>query len=217
MNSNGNKNLTGKERSSGKRFLFKITGMAGKEVTMGSIQKKKRMVCGMVGLVLMAFILGGCAGKDFPFYKYEGETLPEKEASSQTQAGGEEAKPRSVSSPLADFDDILIPQELEWDREGSMAVRTESFAGGTMKLSGRVEVDSLSAYFSSSMVEKGWKLVGSVQYRNVMLVFTKPNKTCTITIFEAGYSSKTDVYIYITDDIARRQGFQSPFGEETLR
>lgn len=182
---------------------------------MGYIQNKKRVVCSLAGTALAILLLGGCAGKELPFYKYEGDSLPAKEAANQT--GAEKLQPRNISSPLADFDDILIPQGLEWDRENSMAVRTESFAGGTMKLTGRVEVDSLSGYFSGAMVEKGWKMVGSVQYRNVMLVFTKPNKTCTITIFEPDFSAKTEVYIYITDDISRRQGFQTPFGEETLR
>ena len=43
-----------------------------------------------------------------------------------------------------DFKDLLIPSELDWNRGNSMAIRTDSFAGGILNFSGRVEANSLS-------------------------------------------------------------------------
>lgn len=116
-----------------------------------------------------------------------------------------------------DFKDIIVPNELQWDRENSMSIKTESFAGGTLKYSGKAEVNSLVEFFTVTMSRNGWKLVGSAKYKNILLAFTKPYKTCTISIFESKYLPATDVHIYVTDDISAREGFRVPFGAETLK
>lgn len=115
-----------------------------------------------------------------------------------------------------DFNDIMVPNELDWDREGSMAMRTESYAGGVLKFVGRVEVNSLAEFFVNTMPKNKWKLVGSAKYENVLLAFTKPNKTAMIMILESDITRKTSVHIYVTDDITARKG-NSPFSQESLR
>ncbi|MCF6289413.1 MAG: hypothetical protein L3J03_00190 [Desulfobacterales bacterium] len=149
----------------------------------------------------MALFLAGCA--EMNFSGQGDETL---------------APPAPAPAPYAavDFQDIQVPAELTWDRENSMSIKTESFAGGTLKFDGRVEVNSLVDFFVNSMANNQWKLVGSVKYENILLAFTKPYKTCTISIFENKYSGKTSVYIYVTDDIAARTGM-NPGGGSTFR
>lgn len=124
----------------------------------------------------------------------------------------------AVNAPTSaiGFQDIQIPAELEWDREKSLSISTESFAGGTMRFAGRVEVNSLADFFASSMVRNQWKLAGTVKAKNVIMAFTKPNKTCTVTIFEAKLTGKTLVDIYITDDISGRGGASS-YSAEPMR
>lgn len=126
------------------------------------------------------------------------------------------APPPPAPYTAVDFQDIQVPAELTWDRENSMSIKTESFAGGTLKFDGRVEVNSLVDFFVNSMANNQWKLVGSVKYKNILLAFTKPYKTCTISIFESKYTGKTSVYIYVTDDIAARAGM-NPVGESSFR
>jgi len=101
-----------------------------------------------------------------------------------------------------EFSDLMIPGELSWDREKSMVVRTDSFAGGVLNYSGRVDIASLSDFFTNSMVRNGWKLAGSAKYRNILLAFTKPNKTCTIVLYEDKLLMRTLVSIYIAEDTA---------------
>lgn len=100
-----------------------------------------------------------------------------------------------------DFKDLLIPSELDWNRGNSMVIRTDSFAGGILNFSGRVEANSLSDFFVNTMEKNNWKLSGSVKYKKILLAFVKPNKTCTITISDNEFGIKTEVFVYITEDI----------------
>ena len=99
-----------------------------------------------------------------------------------------------------EFSDILIPSEFDWDREKSMIVRTESFAGGVLQYTGRVDISSSADFFSNNMPRNGWKLAGSTRYKNVLLAFTKPNKTCTIVLSENKLLMRTEIAIYVTED-----------------
>ncbi|HIJ90702.1 MAG: hypothetical protein OEV89_08350 [Desulfobulbaceae bacterium] len=115
-----------------------------------------------------------------------------------------------------EFPDLLIPSELSWDREKSMIVRTDSFAGGVLQYSGRVDIASLADFFSNNMVKNGWKLAGSAKYKNILLAFVKPNKTCTILLSEDKLLMRTQVSFYVAEDMAaKRSGDASsanPFG-----
>jgi len=152
-------------------------------------------------LVVILLLLSGCAKKNLW---------------SQDQGGIDEKAPENVPYYANDYNDIMVPSELSWDREGSMSIKTESYAGGVLKFVGRVEVNSLADFFVNSMAKNKWKLVGSAKYTNILLAFTKPYKTAMIMIYESGLSGKTSVCIYVTDDISARQG-SNPFAGETSR
>jgi hypothetical protein len=115
-----------------------------------------------------------------------------------------------------EFPDLLIPSELSWDREKSMIVRTDSFAGGVLHYAGRVDIASLADFFTNNMGKSGWKLAGSAKYRNILLAFIKPNKTCTIVLYEDKLLMRTLVSIYVAEDTAAtRSGGENqanPFG-----
>ncbi len=115
-----------------------------------------------------------------------------------------------------EFPDILIPNEFSWDREKSMIVRTDSFAGGVLQYTGRVDISSSADFFSNNMPKNGWKLAGSTKYKNVLLAFTKPNKTCTIVLSEDKLLMRTELAIYVTSDTSagRADGSKTnnPFG-----
>ncbi|TBV78991.1 MAG: hypothetical protein EYX74_07580 [Desulfobulbaceae bacterium] len=120
---------------------------------------------------------------------------------------GEAPTEKTHTEPFspAGFYDLLIPSELTWSREKSMVVRTKSFAGGVLYFSGRVDINSLVDYFTTTMPRNNWRLVGSAQDRNVMLVFTKPHKNATIVIGRADLTGRTEAQIHITDDLSQGQ------------
>ena len=98
----------------------------------------------------------------------------------------------------ADFRDLLIPGELEWNREKSFTITTDSFNGGILNFYGRVEVTSLMEFFVNGMKNDGWTAVGSIKTKNVLLAFTKNSSSCMIRINEGGPIGKTEVQVYIS-------------------
>ena len=100
-----------------------------------------------------------------------------------------------------DFREILITDGLSMNRDESMFVRTNSFKGGVLTFDGRVDVISLSDFFEGSMPKNGWKLSGVVKAKNYLLIFTKPDRTCMITISENKLNFKTVANVYIAYDM----------------
>lgn len=119
-----------------------------------------------------------------------------------------------VANNIASHSDIVLPADLKWDSDKSMAIKTDSFNGGIYHYSGRLEVTSLKDFIISSMAQNKWKLVGEASYKSTMLAFVKPNKTCMVTLSEGfgGTLGKTHVALYVTHDLAAAKRL-NPFGE----
>ena len=103
--------------------------------------------------------------------------------------------------------EILIPAGLKLNRDKSMFITTESFKGGFLQFSGRLEVNSLTDFFINSMPKNGWQRTGTVKYKNVLLAFSKADKTCMITICETNLSLNTEVLIYLAETIPGNASF----------
>ncbi len=103
----------------------------------------------------------------------------------------------------ADFKEVLIPGGLKLNRDKSMFITTNSFKGGFLHYKGRLEVSSLTDFFLNSMPKNGWQRTGMVKYKNVLLAFSKPGKTCMITITESDLKFSTEVYIYVSEQLKK--------------
>ena len=123
---------------------------------------------------------------------------------------GDNALP-PVSGFADDIQDIVLPTEMDWKRDESITIKTESFRGGVWHYAGKVEVVSLKDFMVSSMQDNKWKLVGEVASKNIMLAFVKPNKTCMMVIEEAAFG-KTKLTLYVTIDKTAAAAL-NPFGE----
>lgn len=119
-----------------------------------------------------------------------------------------------ISNNVEGHSDIILPSDLKWDSSKSMAIITDSFTGGIYQFSGGIELNSLKEFIKASMANNKWKLVGEASYKNVMLAFIKPNKTCMVFLTEGfgGSLADTDVSLYVTVDLAAAKGL-NPFGE----
>lgn len=162
---------------------------------MRNTMTKNPLTLSMILASFLSLFLAGCADMGFG-------SADEEMASPAPISGS------STVYTSSEFSDLQIPTDLEWDRDKSLVIHTESFAGGVLRYSGRIEVNSLADFFATSMTKNGWRLVGTAKYKNVLLAFVKENKTCTITIGESDLRFKTEVHIYITEDITGRK---SPF------
>lgn len=119
-----------------------------------------------------------------------------------------------VTTMVESYGDIELPIEMTLIGKESMAMRTDSFQGGIHIYQGRVQIASLRDYIIASMRNNKWKLVGEASYNNVMLAFTKPNKTCMAVLSKstAGVLGKTQANFYVTVDVAAASRL-NPFGE----
>ncbi len=110
----------------------------------------------------------------------------------------------SVTTMVESYGDIELPIEMKLIPDESIGMKTDSFQGGIHRYSGYVQIGSLKDYIIASMRNNKWKLVGEASYKNVMLAFTKPNKTCMVVLSE-GISKtlgKTRADFYVTVDLA---------------
>jgi hypothetical protein len=155
---------------------------------------------GYVGVILLALVsLTACAGSQST--TSSGQSVSESEMS-------------QVSTMVESYGDIELPLEMVLDEDNSMAMRSDSFQGGIHVYRGRVQIASLKDYIIAAMRNHKWKLVGEASYKNVMLAFTKPNKTCMVVLSEDASSlfGKTQANLYVTVDVAAA-GRLNPFGE----
>ncbi len=129
----------------------------------------------------------------------------------KTQISSDESALPPVSGFADDIQDIVLPTDMEWQRDKSMTIKTESFRGGVWYYTGRVEVVSLKDFMTNSMKDNKWKLVGEATSKDVMLAFVKPNKTCMMVIADEAFG-KTSLTLYVTIDKTAATPL-NPFGE----
>lgn len=162
---------------------------------MDNFLRKQRLVCCL--LVTWVVMLGGC--------------LPGTKTSTAPIDAAVDDLP-AVTSSVANYSDIELPSDMKNDTKKSMSISTDSFRGGILHYSGRVEINSLKEFIITSMKQNKWKLVGEVSYQNVILAFTKPNRTCMMNIQNNGPLSDTTVSMYVTVDVAAAKSLNA-FGE----
>ncbi len=158
---------------------------------------KKNAALGFLAILLL--VLSGCVSgtsntSDLPGAEDTPEALP------------------PVSSTVGNYEDIEIPAGMKYVTNNSMSIRTESFRGGIIYYSGRIEMDSLKDFIIASMKKNKWKLAGEVSSKNVILAFTKPSKTCMMQIENNGMMADTTLTMYVTVDVAAATSLNA-FGE----
>jgi len=121
-----------------------------------------------LGIIFLLFLLSGsllsCAT-----VKTEGST----------SASGQKSR-----ASYYDFADILIPSELTIDKKHSFVYSTSQLKVGILTFKGRVESDSLAAFFHNNMLKDGWRVICTLKYGETMIVFRKEDVACVITINE---------------------------------
>lgn len=93
------------------------------------------------------------------------------------------------------FDDIMVPSELKYNQKRSFVAETSGFKVGTLYFSGRVETDSLIAFFRDSMIKDGWTLKSNFRHTKSLHLFEKPGKSCIIIIEEKLLTTKVEIWV----------------------
>ncbi|MCF8088521.1 MAG: hypothetical protein K9K63_06195 [Desulfotignum sp.] len=124
-------------------------------------------------------------------------------AESQSVAAGSVSEPsaeaRQTNAVYYDFEDVLIPVELQVLQDKSMIVSTPGFTSGILMLRGRVERRSLINFFNNNMVKDNWTMVSQIASPNMaILVFEKSMKSAVISI------KSEHIYTYVEVGVAAR-------------
>ena len=145
-------------------------------------------------IAALLFVFGGCAQKSNIPVDDDFDSLP------------------PMASTVGNYEDIELPADMKYSNKRSMSIRTDSFRGGIIYYSGRVEMYSLKEFIIVSMKKNKWKLAGEVSSGNVILAFTKPSKTCMMNIESHGKMSDTILTMYVTVDVTASKALNA-FGE----
>lgn len=140
-------------------------------------------------LITVSFALSGCL--------LGMETNTEINEGDDSQAPVEQAQPFYHSS----YSRVLLPDGLTMDKRESSFVKTDSFTGGNIRFTGKLELDSLGQFFTNTMPKNGWKNVYASQGAEILQAYTRQGATCIIKITETSF--RTNVDIYVADVAAR--------------
>lgn len=94
-----------------------------------------------------------------------------------------------------EFDDVLIPNELELDDKASFVFETPQFKTGIVTYKGRVDAVSLSNFFEKELPKDNWKLRSKMKYNRTILVFEKPDRDCIINIIDETFNTILEIMV----------------------
>jgi len=132
---------------------------------------KKKSVIALLLVIFFGVIWTSCA------------TSVKERQQGQTVTGEVKAEGESVAKYY--FDDVRVPNELNYKPNKSFIYETPRFKAGVLFFSKwRLDVPSLVDFFTYNMEQDNWKLVNSFRGKESFLNFSKPDKTCTVKIVE---------------------------------
>ena len=120
--------------------------------------------------------------------------LKSKKGSSPT-ATTVAAQPAQAQTVYLDFGDVLLPKDLKVDNDDSFVFTTAGLTAGVLSLKGRVESNSLIAFFENRMPEDGWQMVSAIKAAHSMLLFKKQARWCVIGIEEGNMSTHAQIWV----------------------
>ena len=140
------------------------------------------LMAGLVMVLAASMLLSGCS------------VLRSKKnsASQGTAASGASSQNAPV---YYDFGDVMLPSELKVDKDESFVFRTPGLTAGVLTLSGRVEINSLIAFFENKMPADGWRMISEFKGQHTMLLFNKQNRWCVIGITENHLNTNTRIWV----------------------
>lgn len=149
-------------------------------------ERMRRVVWCLGFLAVLSILFSGC--------------LPASKSQKKNTSAASTGKVKKTSKKPAplyyDFGDVLIPSELKINRRESFVYETSGLAAGVLVLSGRVELNSLIAFFTNNMGKDNWSLISSIKSARTLMLFKKENRWCVITILEKELFS-TEVEIWV--------------------
>jgi hypothetical protein len=105
-------------------------------------------------------------------------------------------KEKKGRSPIYyNFEDVLIPGELNIDQKESFVFNSSGLSAGVLALNGGVEITSLVQFFEINMTKDNWKLISSFQSARTLMLFQKGMRWCVICIYDNPLRTHVEVWV----------------------
>jgi hypothetical protein len=121
-------------------------------------------------------------------------------SASGTAAANQVTGKKSVADPKKlpdqkEFGDVMIPRDMEIDKDASFVYTRSGLSAGLLRLSGKVESKSLLRYFQNNMANDGWRMISQFHAPQSLMVFEKENRVCVIAVEDASFQTFADVWV----------------------
>lgn len=94
-----------------------------------------------------------------------------------------------------DFDDILVPSEMELQTADSFILETPQSKSGVMVFKGKVEILSLTNFFINNMMKDNWQMRSAFKSNRTILVFEKVDRYCIMNITDEKFSTLLEIWV----------------------
>ena len=116
-------------------------------------------------------------------------------ASSAKKDQGTASSETGLRVAFSDFEDVPLPSEVSPNKRKTQLYSAGKGKVGLLTLEGRVDPDSLAAFFQNNLPRNGWKPMTSLKDRDHVLVFVKDDRMCLITISEGWFTTVCEVRV----------------------
>ena len=154
------------------------------------VKRRFGQFAGVFAVLVVFASFCGCAGLTGPTY---GPGDMDTSSGQRSETGEETPEPI-----YHDFEDVLLPLELQVDKGKSFVYHAPGFKAGIISLSGRVEAESVMTFFENQMAKDNWRLMSVFKAPRTIMFFNKPNRNCVIIISEKQFKTEVDVCVVPT-------------------
>jgi hypothetical protein len=142
-----------------------------------------------LGVVIVALALTACSGLESGLMSATG-------TAAANQTTGKKSIPDPKKLPdQKEFGDVMIPREMDIDKDASFIYNRGGVNAGLLRLSGRVDGKSLMRYFQNNMANEGWRMASQFQAPQSLMLFEKENRVCVIMLEDSTFQTFVDVWV----------------------
>ena len=142
-------------------------------------------------LLISLCVLTACSSLTNPF-----QTSGESSSAMSADESQSTAQAVQDVNTYYDFDDIIIPSELQLEEDESIVFESSSTKAGKLHFSGRIEPVSLFNFYTHHLPKDNWTITSQLKYGHFMIIAEKSAKFCVLTITESRL--KTHLHIWVT-------------------
>lgn len=101
---------------------------------------------------------------------------------------------------VREFEDVLVPRDMLVDRDASFVYSGAGQPMGLLRMSGRVDANSLMRFFKTNMPNDGWQMVSELRAPQSLLMYQKAKRMCVILMEDGTFQTFADIWVVPSND-----------------